>query len=82
MTVILGFLASSLGKYIIGGLGIAAAVLAGWLRAKALGRKEQKAAQDAADAKAVNQAKQVQASVDSMKPDDVRAELAKRAADK
>jgi len=49
MSVILAFLASSLGKYIIGGLGIAAAVLAGWLRAKALGRKEQKAAQDAAN---------------------------------
>ena len=75
MTIILAFLSTSLGKYIIGGIGIAGALLAAWLRAKSLGRKEQQAAQVAADAKAVTQAKQVQTQVDSLKPDDARKEL-------
>jgi hypothetical protein len=82
MTAIIAFLFSTVGKYIIGGIGIAGALLAAWFRAKALGRKEQAAKQAAADAKAVNTAGQVRTQVEAMKPDDVRSELAKRATDK
>jgi len=63
--------------YIIGGVGVVTALLAAWFRAKALGRREQAAKQAAADAKAVDAAKQVQTNVDAMKPDDARKELDK-----
>lgn len=75
VSAILAFLSTSLGKYIVGGIGIAGAVLAGWLRAKSLGRKEEKAKQAAAEAQAVNQANQVQGQVDALKPKDARDEL-------
>lgn len=75
MSVVLAFLASSLGKYIIGGVGIGVAVLLGWLRAKASGAKAEREKQAAADAAAVNSAKQVQGQVEALKPDDARAEL-------
>lgn len=75
MSFIAAFLATSLGKYIVGGIGVAGAILVAWFRAKAVGRKEQAAKQAADDAKAVNQAKQVQTQVEALKPDDARKEL-------
>lgn len=61
--------------YIIAGVGVVGALLAAWFRAKSLGRKEQAAKQAAADARAVNTAKQVQTQVDTLKPEDARKEL-------
>lgn len=75
MSVILAFLASSLGKYIIGGVGVGAAILFGWMRAKASGAKAERDKQAAAETAAVNSAKQVQGQVDQLKPDDARKEL-------
>lgn len=75
MSLILTFLASSLGKYIIGGVGIGAAVLFGWMRAKASGAKAERDKQAAAETAAVNSAKQVQGQVDQLNSDDARKEL-------
>lgn len=75
MTALLSGLLGQFWPYIVGGIGIAGTLLAGWLRAKAIGRKEQREKQAAAEAKAVASAKQVQTQVDALKPDDARKEL-------
>jgi hypothetical protein len=77
MSVILAFLSTSLGKYVISAVTVASALLAGWLRAKALGRKEQRAAQDAADAAARTEGQKIDDAVAGRTADDNRGRLGK-----
>lgn len=77
MSFILAFLSTSLGKYIVGGIGIAGALAAAWLRAKALGRKEQAQKQAASDAKAASEAQKIDDAVAGRAPDDNRERLSR-----
>ena len=75
MSVIIAFLSTSLGKYVLGaGAALIAAI--GWgIKQRMAGKAAERAAQAAADTKAVKTANQVQANVDALKPDDARKEL-------
>jgi len=75
MSIILAFLSTSLGKYVLGaGAALIAAI--GWgIKQRMAGKAEERAKQAAAETAAVNSAKQVQTQVDQMKPDDARKEL-------
>jgi len=65
------------GKYILGAGAALIAAIAWGIKQRMAGKAAERARQAAADAKAVNAAKQVQTNVDAMKPDDARKELDK-----
>lgn len=79
MSVLLSFLATAAGKWIVGALGVVVAILAAWLKGRLSGAKAERAKQAEQETAARDIRDQVQNDIGAMPADQIRTELAKRA---
>lgn len=79
MTILLSFLATAAGKWIVGALGVVIAIIAAWLKGRLSGAKAERAKQAEQETAARDIRDEVQNDIGAMPADKVRAELAKRA---